>query len=213
MSALLSEYFPAAFPALALAHFVALLSPGADFFLIVGHAVRRGLRGSAMICVGIAMANALYILLAIAGWSAIRDNQTLFTLIECLGAAWLCWLGYLLIRSSRQPATLDAEAAAALTPLRQWLAGFCSGMLNPKNFIFYMSLMAGILGSEVTTTQQITCGLWMFLMVLVWDLLVAWLIGHPRVKQCFARRIWLIERGAGLVLLGIGVGIVWKVIL
>ncbi len=39
------DIFPPAFPSLALAHFVALLSPGPDFFLLVGYAIR--LRGSA----------------------------------------------------------------------------------------------------------------------------------------------------------------------
>lgn len=34
--------FPPAFPALALAHFMALLSPGPDFFLLVGYAVETG---------------------------------------------------------------------------------------------------------------------------------------------------------------------------
>ena len=42
----LSTLFPAAFPALALSHFVALLSPGPDFFLLVGYAVRYRIRGS-----------------------------------------------------------------------------------------------------------------------------------------------------------------------
>lgn len=40
-------FFPSAFLALALAHFVALLSPGPDFFLLVGYAARYRLRGSA----------------------------------------------------------------------------------------------------------------------------------------------------------------------
>lgn len=209
MTESLSSYLPAAFPALVLAHFVALISPGADFFLIIGHAIRHGFRGSAMICAGIALANAVYIVLAIAGWSVIRDYPQLFTLIEYLGATYLLWIGYALIRSSRQPVSLSGEpvAVASLTWPQQWAAGFCSGILNPKNFIFYMSLMTGILGNQVTRTQQITCGVWMFLAVLGWDLAVAWLIGHPRVNHCFTRRVWLIERGAGLVLMGIGVGI------
>lgn len=46
--------FPPAFPALALAHFMALLSPGPDFFLLVGYAVRYRLRGSVGLCLGIA---------------------------------------------------------------------------------------------------------------------------------------------------------------
>ena len=48
---LLSVLFPSAFPALALAHFVALLSPGPDFFLLVGYAVRYRMRGSTGLCV------------------------------------------------------------------------------------------------------------------------------------------------------------------
>lgn len=50
----LSTLFPAAFPALALSHFVALLSPGPDFFLLVGYAVRYRIRGSIGLCLGIA---------------------------------------------------------------------------------------------------------------------------------------------------------------
>ena len=49
--------FPSAFLALALAHFVALLSPGPDFFLLVGYAARYRVRGSAGLCVGIAVGN------------------------------------------------------------------------------------------------------------------------------------------------------------
>ena len=49
----LSTLFPAVFPALALSHFVALLSPGPDFFLLVGYAVRYRIRGSIGLCLGI----------------------------------------------------------------------------------------------------------------------------------------------------------------
>ena len=41
MSVSVSTLIPAAFPALALAHFLALLSPGPDIILILGHAVRH----------------------------------------------------------------------------------------------------------------------------------------------------------------------------
>ena len=81
--------FPPAFLALALAHFVALLSPGPDFFLLMGFAARHRLRGSAGLCVGIAAGNALYILLVIVGSSALRQFTPLFSAIELLGALYL----------------------------------------------------------------------------------------------------------------------------
>ena len=61
----LSVLFPPAFPALALAHFVALLSPGPDFFLLVGYAVRYRLRGSAGLCLGIAAGTSIQLLVSV----------------------------------------------------------------------------------------------------------------------------------------------------
>ncbi|GLY60941.1 hypothetical protein Pcaca05_17980 [Pectobacterium carotovorum subsp. carotovorum] len=91
--------FPTHFPALALAHFVALLSPGPDFFLLTAYAIRYRLRGSAGICLGIALGNGIYILLAAIGWAGIQHSPTLFTLIELAGAAYLLWIGYQLVKS------------------------------------------------------------------------------------------------------------------
>lgn len=109
----LSTLFPAVFPALALSHFVALLSPGPDFFLLVGYAVRYRIRGSIGLCLGIAAGNALYIVLAIVGWGLLRQAPLLL-LIELLGAGYLLWIGSLLIRS--RPATLAMESVRAARP-------------------------------------------------------------------------------------------------
>ncbi len=132
----LSTLFPAAFPALALSHFVALLSPGPDFFLLVGYAVRYRIRGSIGLCLGIAAGNALYIVLAIVGWGLLRQAPLLFLLIELLGAGYLLWIGGLLIRS--RPATLAVESVRAARPGfgRQLLLGLGSSLLNPKNALF-----------------------------------------------------------------------------
>ncbi len=64
---MLTSFFPPAFPALALSHFVALLSPGPDFFT---DGLRHPLSPARRVglCVGIAAGNGLYIVLAIIGW-------------------------------------------------------------------------------------------------------------------------------------------------
>lgn len=168
----LSTLFPAAFPALALSHFVALLSPGPDFFLLVGYAVRYRIRGSIGLCLGIAAGNALYIVLAIVGWGLLRQAPLLFLLIELLGAGYLLWIGSLLIRS--RPATLAMESVRAARPGfgRQLLLGLGSSLLNPKNALFYLALMTSLLGPAVTLLQQTVSGLWMVSVVFFWDLLL-----------------------------------------
>ena len=218
-----STLIPAAFPALALAHFLALLSPGPDFFLIIGHAVRHRLRGSLFICLGIALGNALYICLAVSGWSVMRQMPAIYRMLELAGAAYLAWLGFLLLRASReatnskpntdqyasdqpshnQTGSLTAGHASPLSPSRQMLTGLGSALLNPKNAVFYLTLMTVILGPTATLPQQAFAGLWMTLLVFAWDAALAAAISLPGAQRALEKRIPLIEGLAGLTLASI----------
>ncbi|MDM2836305.1 LysE family translocator [Citrobacter sp. Cpo091] len=204
---LLSVLFPSAFPALALAHFVALLSPGPDFFLLVGYAARYRMRGSAGLCVGIAFGNGLYILLAIIGWGILRQLPLLFTVIELLGALYLLWIGSLLVRS--RPQTLTGTDAQFTCPGfgKQLLLGLGSSLLNPKNALFYLALMTALLGPSVTLLQQTMSGIWMTSVVLCWDLLIVMFIGLPQIQRRLSRGILWVERIAGGVLIIFGCAI------
>ena len=207
MFASVASLIPAAFPALALAHFLALLSPGPDFFLILGHAVRHRLRGALFICLGIALGNALYICLAVSGWSVMRQIPALYRLMELAGAAYLAWLGFLLLRASRQSAigatSLATEAASPLSPAKQLLTGLGSALLNPKNAVFYLTLMTVILGPAATLPQQAFAGIWMTLLVFAWDAALAAAISLPGAQRALEKRIPLIEGLAGLTLTAI----------
>ena len=204
---LLSVLFPSAFPALALAHFVALLSPGPDFFLLVGYAVRYRMRDSTGLCVGIAIGNGLYILLAIIGWGILRQLPLLFTVIELLGALYLLWIGSLLVRS--RPQTLTGTDAQSTCPGfgKQILLGLGSSLLNPKNALFYLALMTALLGPSVTLLQQTMSGIWMTSVVLCWDLLIVMFIGLPQIQRRLSRGILWVERIAGGVLIIFGCAI------
>ncbi|MGV4041797.1 LysE family translocator [Citrobacter portucalensis] len=204
---LLSVLFPSAFPALALAHFVALLSPGPDFFLLVGYAARYRMRGSAGLCVGIAFGNGLYVLLAIIGWGILRQLPLLFTFIELLGALYLLWIGSLLVRS--RPQTLTGTDAQSTCPGfgKQILLGLGSSLLNPKNALFYLALMTALLGPSVTLLQQTMSGIWMTSVVLCWDLLIVMFIGLPQIQRRLSRGILWVERIAGGVLIIFGCAI------
>lgn len=206
-------WLPDAFPLLVLAHGVALLSPGPDFFLLTGYAVRYRLRGCAFICLGIAVGNAVYIAIVITGWSGLRSNTWLFNVIEAIGAGYLLFLGVILLKSQPRPLDIDFTRNDYVSPYRQFVLGLSSALLNPKNALFYMSLMTVILGSQVTLVQQISCGIWMFFAVLLWDLLVASVISLPGIQHRLSYYVHWIERGAGSVLLAMGIWLLLHVIL
>ena len=50
------------------AHFLALLSPGPDFFLVARSSLAHGWRGATGACIGIALANGVFIAAAFGAW-------------------------------------------------------------------------------------------------------------------------------------------------
>lgn len=207
---LLHMLFPGTFWLLALSHFVALLSPGPDFFLLSGYALRYRVRGSIGVCCGIAAGNGGYIVLAIAGWSGLNHSPLLFSLMELAGAGYLLWIGWQLSRS--QPDGKLPEAVTGQCPsfLRQFFSGLASSALNPKNALFYLALLTSVTGPDITLLQQISCGVWMVMVVLLWDLCVAGLLGLNSIRRRLSGLIWRLERLAGGVLILFAVIILWR---
>ncbi|WP_129127008.1 LysE family translocator [Geomonas oryzae] len=195
------------FAALATAHFLALISPGPDFFLIVGTSVREGASRAAGLCAGIAAANGAYILLALTGFAFIKETPLLFTAIRTAGALYLVYLGVMLLKAPRRPvrSPLEAEAESRGTcGRRQFAAGFLSAILNPKNAVFYLSLFTVIVSRDTPQPIQACYGLWMVLAVFFWDLSIARLAGSEKVRCRLDRHTHWIEKcsGGALLLLG-----------
>ena len=171
--------------------------------------IRARLQGALGICGGIASGNALYIILAIAGWSVLKEVPWLFTLMALAGAVYLAWLGVMLLRSSRLGACNLGEPES-IKPGRQFAAGFASAVLHPKNALFYLTLMTVLIGPEATLLQQTMTGIWMVFIVFIWDVLLAAVIAHPKVQQAIFARIPLVEATAGIALIGLSLGFFYE---
>jgi threonine/homoserine/homoserine lactone efflux protein len=194
-------------------HLLALLSPGPDFFLVMRSALRNGFRLAAGVCLGIALANGVYIFIALTGVTLIHESGLLFSALQWAGCLYLAWLGARLVWSKdrRQAWTTDRATPEKATSLaREFATGFLSGILNPKNSHFYTSLFALAVDPRTPRSTQLGYGLWMFVMVLAWDLAVAAGIGHPYIGGQFARHIAKVERVTGVVLLGLAGGVLYS---
>lgn len=201
------------FVMLAVAHFLALLSPGPDFFLVARTAMAAGWRVASGVCLGIALANGVFIVLAFAGMAVLQPGNTLFVLLQLGGCLYLLYMGVQFIRHAghsplRQVASSSGQTAAAV---RLWWRGagmgFVSGILNPKNALFYASLATVVVASRSSPAVKIGYGLWMFCVVLLWDILVAAVIGNKRVLSQFCKALPWLERVSGGVLVVLAVGV------
>ena len=193
---------------IAAAHFLALLSPGPDFFLIARCSLAHGWRIATGACLGIALGNGLFILLAFLGTGALKADSPWFLALQLAGCGYLLYLGVLFIRhAERSELTLTGTAGSTASWCRATGMGLLSALLNPKNALFYASLAAMLSGPYASAGWKLVYGLWMFAVVLVWDLLIAVLIGNRRVLRHFNRALPWLERVSGtlLILLALGV--------
>lgn len=192
---------------IAVAHFLALLSPGPDFFLILRTALRLPLRYALSVCAGIACANAVYLVLAVLGLETVRHWSLVMLTLRYLGAAYLVYIGFLLLRAPMRP--LEEAAATATVHAqslpKQFTLGLMSGMLNPKNAIFYLSLFTAMVSPQTSLGLRTLYGLWMALLVLVWDMGIAVLAGNGRIKNLLGAWVFRIEKGAGAALACFGI--------
>lgn len=194
-----------AFILIALAHFLALLSPGPDFFLIARTAIASGWRVASGACLGIALGNGVFIVLAFTGVSILHEGSVLFDLLQLAGAVYLIYLGIAFVRYAGSTSVCATSGSTSPTWWRNLQMGLLSGLLNPKNALFYASLASLVAGSS--TLWKVSYGIWMFCAVLAWDLLVAVSIGHRRVLRRFSAALPLLERLSGLLLLLLGMGL------
>ena len=191
------------FFAVAAAHFLALLIPGVDFFLIARSAVSSGWRTASGACLGIALANGIFIAAAFSGLSLI-SHPTLLGLIQAAGGLFLTYIGAVFLRSSARISVINQPAPPGNNWGKNLGLGFASGLLNPKNALFYVALATGL--SSADTGALVLYGAWMFAVVLVWDLFVAVALGSDRALAKLSRFLPWITKAAGgfLVLLGVG---------
>lgn len=195
------------FVLIASAHFLALLSPGPDFFLILQSALRFPLRYAFSVCAGIAVANGVYLLIAVLGTDGLRDYPGLFFALKLLGAIYLVYIGMILLRAPMR--SLAAGDSVSIlcekNTKKQFLLGFMSAMLNPKNVIFYLSLFTAMVSPATSFFLRCLYGLWMMSVVFFWDCGVALLIGQQNIRERLGKGVFYVEKFSGAMLTVFGI--------
>jgi threonine/homoserine/homoserine lactone efflux protein len=196
------------------AHFLALLSPGPDFLLVVKSAIRSRKNCAVGVAFGIASANAIYIILCIVGVGEILSRSlVLMRILKLLGGVFLCYVAFMALRARKGDYAYIGNASvggadAKVSFFGEYLTGFISGITNPKNLIFYLSLFSVILNRNIGLSLKIGLGLWMTALVFLWDAFIIFVLAQDRVRKAFSRIAFYVDKVAGTILGLIGITLV-----
>lgn len=192
---------------IASAHFVALVSPGPDFFLIMQVSLKLPVRYGISLCAGISVANALYLFLAVVGLESIRQMPFLITVLKYSGGAYLVFLGIMLLKAKRSVG--DPQQKTNFLSKKhlgqQFVIGFTSAVLNPKNIIFYLALFATMVSPQTDFLSRFLYAAWMVLIVFLWDSGLVLFIAGKGLKKRLGNSIFVLEKMSGAVLALFGI--------
>ena len=199
------------FLTIAVAHALAVASPGPDFALVLRQSLAHGRRTAVWSSIGIGCGLSVHIAYCLLGLGLLLKNSpTALAVVKYLGAAYLAWVGVQALRTKPRTGELDlAPAAAAPTDRAAWTTGFLVNVLNPKAALFFISLFP--LAVSVTTPKLIQAGygLWMTLATMAWFSFVSVVFTKPEVRNKFLRHGHWIDRALGVVFLAFAASLVF----
>jgi len=200
------------FGKVALAHLLAVASPGPDFALVLRQSLAHGRRTALWTSLGVGSAIFLHVgysLLGL-GW-LIRSSELWFAVVKSAGAAYIAWLGVQSIRAKPRGEAnnpdrgVEADSDARPTTRAAFATGFLTNALNPKATLFFLSLFALIVSPQTPRWVQAGYGLWMAVTTVLWFSAVSVVFTRDDVRRKFLRQGHWIDRLLGVVFLGLAV--------
>jgi threonine/homoserine/homoserine lactone efflux protein len=193
------------------AFLLALVSPGPNFALIAGTALREGRRRAVGTAFGLAAGEAVWAIAAVLGVSALAAQHPLFAAaLRIGGGAFLLYLGLTSLRSAlrgRQGEEPPAEAVPARTGTGFW-RGAGLMLLNPKAGVFWVSLSGLFLGTGTAPGTAAAAVAGAVVLSILWHGALAWLLSAAAVAAAFRRVRRLLDGLFGVVLTALGLRMV-----
>lgn len=208
-----TESFLLPFLTVALLHFLAVVSPGPDFAILIKTALTQSRKTAIFTAAGIALGVSIHATYCILGLAiVIAKSVILFNVFKYLGAAYFIYIGIqgLLNKTVANKAnitlTTGAEASSNIVAMKK---GFLCNVLNPKATLFFLGLFTLVVNPDTPLFIQGLYGVEMIFITFLWFSFLAIVITHPHIKTRLVRIQHYITKFMGglLVLFGIKLAI------
>jgi len=169
---------------------VLALIPGASVALVVTRSITNGISNGIAVSLGIVLGDLLFILLAILGLSIVAETMGwLFMTIKYIGAIYLIWLGYILLRSRSKTTFSVSKRKVKGNLIASFLAGFFLTLGDIKAIFFYISMFPIFVNMEILKLTDVV-------MIMIITIIT---VGGVKIFYAFsARKIVSMSKGLNL---------------
>ncbi|WP_108061402.1 LysE family translocator [Poseidonibacter lekithochrous] len=206
-----SPYFNE-FLIVAFAMFVALLSPGPDFAMVLKQSVTQGRKASIYSSIGIGLGISVHVVYTILGIGLIISKSiVLFSIVKFLGAFYLIYIGYKSLKSSGFELQADqTNTVKQVSNKKSFMMGFLCNALNPKATLFFLSLFTVIISIDTPIYIQSIYGVFCIFATMAWFTFLSLVLSQDRVRRFFNNFGKWFDRTVGVVLISLGITIAFS---
>lgn len=182
------------------------ISPGPDFFIVMKNSLEYGKKIGIASAIGIGTAMLIHASYTIFGLALVLQKYIyLFKTIQILGACYLGYLGVQAIIATFSSKEMDFEYSKSIhttkTSLQGFKNGFLCNILNPKAFLFFLSIFAQFITPDTPSWVEWIYGLEVVVAVGGWFVILSIMISSNFFRQIYqSSRKWL-DRFFGALLL------------
>lgn len=204
-------------------HFVALVTPGPDFFFVSQVAASQSRKDAFKAVLGIASGVFVWAGIALLGLHVLLQKVAwLQKGIMIAGGLYLSYLAFLLLRSAYKQHRRESRPAASIShldPVTQtgtppkkhlFLKGLLTNLSNPKAVIYFGSVFSAFVGTGVSNEAK----LWIFALIvietIIWFLLVATIFALPAIQKGYRRSAKWIDGCAGVLFAGFSLSLIYR---
>ena len=125
-----------------------ILLPGPNSLYVLTIAIQKGWRSGAWGAIGIFIGDSILMMAVVLGAASILiSSPMIFSLVRTLGAVYLAWMGYGLLRNGQQRWSMKAQAGTQeiqvrLMQLHPLLAALTLSLTNPKAIFFFIAFFS-----------------------------------------------------------------------
>lgn len=184
-----------------------LLIPGPTVLLVLSYALSKGRGVAVASATGVALGDLIAMTSSLAGLGAlVMASATAFSVLKWVGAAYLVWLGYKLLRSAptRGLATVAPDRDVTASGVLAHTAAVTT--LNPKSIAFFIAFVPQFLQPDRALGPQFAILIATFVSLAALNAL-AYALLADRLRRWIAqpRVVTGLTRAGGVTLMGMGV--------
>jgi len=198
------------FIAVGIISLLAAMSPGPDFAVVTKNSLFGSRTTGLYTAIGVGLGIFLHVAYSLIGIGLIISQSILlFSVIKYIGALYLLYLGYQLLKSKRGEQKVVRESGeVSISPWSALREGFLTNALNPKATLFFLSVFTQVVDPQTPIFIQALLGTEVAIIVGLWFVSLTLLITYGPIKNLFSKAHYYLMKimGGALVLLGIKLG-------